>query len=97
MKPVHMEPKVLEAFAGSYKLGQDFFIPGVVVTLEGRNDYLLMKWSSGAESVLVPVGENEFLDRNFWARIRFTRGKDGEITGLIYSSGKDYTAPKLLH
>lgn len=95
IRPVRVDPKTLEAYAGRYEGGADFFFPGALLTIAREDDHRLMQWSAGARAVLAPVSETEFLDRLFWARVIFTRNPNGEVTRLIWRWGKDYPARKL--
>ena len=95
IKPVKVNPKILEAYVGRYEFGVDFFRPGAVVTIGREEDHLLMDWGGGFHAILVPVSEREFLDRSFWARVIFAKDQKGEVTQLTWDADKAYTAKKL--
>ena len=42
-----------------------------------------------------PVGSNRFLDRNYWAEVRFTRDHDGKINGFSYKLLQGFEAKRL--
>jgi CubicO group peptidase (beta-lactamase class C family) len=93
--PIPMEEPVLAAFDGTYAGGDDFFFPGTTLTVTHRAGYLMMHWSTQADSTLVPVAQNEFIDRSFWARVRFTRDADGRPSRLVWIySDHDYPAAR---
>jgi len=93
---LRVEPATLDAFAGRYQGGDDFLFPGVVLDLRRDQDWVVMHWSSGADAILVPIGRDLFLDRTFWAQVRFTRDASGRVSGLVWRfAGKDYTAPRV--
>ena len=74
---------------------QELDVPGVTLTVTRRPGYLMMHWSTQADSTLVPVGPNEFLDRSFWARVGFTPGPDGRPSRLVWIySDKEYPAAR---
>ena len=96
VKPIKLNPQILDALAGRYEGGSDFFLPGGVLILENKNDRLKMTWSSGAKVTLVPQSETKFFDRLFWAGITFVKDHKGEVTHLLYrSGGKDYLAKRV--
>jgi CubicO group peptidase (beta-lactamase class C family) len=91
--PRSVPAAVLSACAGSYAGGDDFFFPGATLTVTPREGYLVMHWSTGADAILAPVGGGEFLDRSFWARVRFVEDDGGAVKRLVWSyDGRDYPA-----
>lgn len=93
---IRVEPKALDAFAGRYQGGDDFFFPRVVLDLRRDQDWVVMHWSSGADAILVPIGRDLFLDRTFWAQVRFARDGSGRVSGLVWRfAGQDYSAPRV--
>jgi CubicO group peptidase (beta-lactamase class C family) len=54
--PSPMDDVALSAFEGSYVGGDDFFFPGVTLTVTRRPGHLVMHWSSGADSSIAPSG-----------------------------------------
>jgi CubicO group peptidase (beta-lactamase class C family) len=95
LKPVKLEPKVLDGLTGRYQFGPDYYRPNAVVNIETQGDYLLMKWGETFSSPLMPLSPTKFLDRNFWATIIFEKDERGEITRLIWRDTSDYPARKL--
>jgi CubicO group peptidase (beta-lactamase class C family) len=82
--PISLGGNSLEAYAGEYVGGEQFFFPGARLRVTRENDALRMRWSTGAESVLAALSETEFLDRLFWARVRFVRTEKGPVTKLLW-------------
>jgi CubicO group peptidase (beta-lactamase class C family) len=75
LTPIAVPSAELAKLAGTYVGGDDFFFPGTQLTVTSRDGHLNMHWSTGADSILVPVGERTFLDRSFWARVRFEQNR----------------------
>ena len=93
--PIAMGEPALAAFEGTYAGGDDFFFPGTTLTVTRQAGYLMMHWSTQADSTLVPVAPNEFLDRSFWARVRFVRDTGGKVSRLVWIySDKEYPAAR---
>jgi len=90
-------PKVgeLSALAGRYQMPDDYFVPGIILTLEDRGEYLEARWGNGATTVIYPVGDGQFLDRSYWARVRFTRDEAGHVTGFLYNIVREFKARRL--
>jgi hypothetical protein len=96
VKPVTLTEQAINALAGRYEGGSDFFLPGAVLTLENKNGSLNKIWSSGATVTLVPQSDAKFFDRLFWAGITFVKDQKGDVTHLLYrSGGKDYLAKRV--
>ena len=87
MPPQRMEAVSVSAdewmrLEGAYVFGPDFYRPNAGVRLESHSGTLFLNWGNDFETALTPVGKGEFLDRQFWARLKVNR--DGT---LAYSSG----------
>jgi CubicO group peptidase (beta-lactamase class C family) len=90
--PVPIDPSQLQRFEGSYRFGPDFFRPNADVTLRIESGQPLLDWGNQFRTSLIPVGNGEFVDRQFWARIRMEQ--DG--SGFVYStSGRDFKVRKV--
>lgn len=93
---IPVDPATLDALAGRFQGGEDFFFPRVVLDLRRDRDWVVMHWSSGADAILVPIGPDLFLDRTFWAQVRITRDAAGQVQALVWRyAGRDYTAPRI--
>jgi hypothetical protein len=76
-------------FEGAYSFGDDFYRPGAKLTFRVENGEPILDWGNNYRTSLIPVGRNEFLDRQFWARLKMNA--DG--TGFSYSmSGREFIA-----
>lgn len=95
MTPVAPRPGESAALAGTYRMPDDYFIPGVTLTLADRGGYLEARWANGAMTVIYSVGDGEYLDRTFWARVRFTRDAEGRVTGFVYNLTREFMARRL--
>jgi CubicO group peptidase (beta-lactamase class C family) len=93
--PVRPETGELSALAGRYQMPEDYFVPGVILTLEDRGEYLEANWGNAATTVIYPVGGGRYLDRSYWARVTFTRDAEGRVTGLLYDAGREFKARRL--
>ena len=73
----------------------NYFVPNAIVTLTDRGDWLEARWASDSVNAVYPVGANQFLDRNFWARLSFIRDAEGKVNGFTYNITREFTAKKL--
>lgn len=92
---VRPEPGRLAGFTGRFQMPDDYFVPGAVLTLEDRREYLEARWSTGATTIIYPAGDDDFVDRTYWAMVHFTRDAQGHVTGFTYALLHDFTARKL--
>lgn len=90
--PVKPRAGELAALAGTYRMPDDYYVPGLVLTLEDRGDYLEARSPDGTTTFIYPFGDGQFLDRSYWARVRFTRDEAGRVTGFVYSMGREFQA-----
>jgi CubicO group peptidase (beta-lactamase class C family) len=84
LAPVEVKPGSLAVFAGRYRMPRDYFVPDATLNLVDRGDHFEAQWNNGASNTVYPVEPNRFLDRNFWAELRFTRDTKGAVTGFTY-------------
>jgi hypothetical protein len=85
----------LSTFIGRYKMPENYYAPGTVLTLLDRTEYLEANWSNGSTTIIYPVGGDNFVDRTFWAQVRFTRDDLGQVSGFVYRLLQNFTARKL--
>ncbi len=83
------------ALIGRYQMPDNYFVPGAILTLHDRRDYIEASWSNGATTIIYPAGGDDFVDRTFWAQVHFTRDAGGQVTGFVYKLLQDFTAKKL--
>lgn len=89
------EPGALEAVTGAYRMPADFIVPNETVTLSVKNNYLEAKWSGGITTLIYPTSSGEFIDRNAWAQVHFTRDASGKATGFEYKVMRSFTAQRV--
>ncbi len=90
--PVAVSAVELNKVAGAYRFGADFFRPNAEVTVRVENGEPVLDWGGGFKSALVPLGHGEYVDRQFWARLKMNR--DG--SGFTYSSsGQDFQVSRV--
>lgn len=90
-----LDPGKMSGFIGNFKMPSDYYVPDAVLTLVDREKYLEATWSGGTVTILYPVGGDDFIDRTYWAQVRFTRDSDGKVTGFIYNLLQEFTARKV--
>lgn len=88
---VQVPPGALRELAGEYRLPHDYFIPDATLSLVDKGDHLEARWAIGAINTVYPTGPNRFLDRNFWAELRFIREGD-KVVGFDYALGPGFKA-----
>jgi CubicO group peptidase (beta-lactamase class C family) len=82
--PVALRRGALAELAGEYQMPHEYFVPDATVQLVDRGNRLEAVWGDGSRNTVYPVGPNQFLDRNFWANVSFTRDSTGKVNGLGY-------------
>ena len=85
--PIAVKQGSLTELAGQYGMPQEYFVPNATLELIDRGNRLEAVWSNGARNTIYPVAPGRFLDRNFWADLRFTRDSVGKVHGFTYSVG----------
>jgi hypothetical protein len=94
VRPPRLDSKVLDAYMGRYEGDAEFIRPGATLAVENMDGQLFMRWSTGANVLLVPQSATKFLDRLFWATVTFVRDQKGEVTGLVWHYDQDYHAKR---
>ena len=62
------------------------------MTLRVEHGEPVLDWGGGFRSVLIPVAAGEFVDRQFWARMKMNAAG----SGFTYSSsGQDFKVEKV--
>jgi len=95
IQPIELPRQALAPVLGHYQFGDDFFRPGITVTVRLQEDDLLLDWGGGFLSPLIPLSETRFIDRNFWAPVTFVVSEQGQVIRLLWHYEKDYPAEKL--
>src|SRR5262249_31508195 len=95
--PFNLQPlaeRNVPNYLGRYQFGADYFRPNSVVTIERTGKSLVMRWDSGLTSVLLPVGDNEFIERAFWGKVSFPKDP-GSADHFTYNLLGTYNAKRL--
>ena len=90
---VSMPSEQLRAAVGNYKLGDDFFSPGLELSLHEEKGKLVME-SRGSQNFLIPVSPDRFVDRLYGGTVSFEHDAAGKVTALKWNFGQDYVAPR---
>ena len=77
-------PAELQACAGTFKFGPDFYQPNAEVTLTVHEMELSMSWPSGDISPLIPTSRDHFIDRSYWENMSIERDADGHPKTIVY-------------
>jgi hypothetical protein len=85
----------LAEFTGRFQMPDDYYVPGAILTLRDRAEYLEASWSNGAITIIYPAGGDDFVDRTFWAMVRFARDDKGRVSGFTYKLLQDFKAGRL--
>jgi hypothetical protein len=91
-----MDEKTARTVVGNYQGGQAFVRPGARISIEEKDDHLFLNWGGGTISALIPMADGSFLDRLFGGYVSFQRDENGEVCRLIWRSGEDYPAEKIV-
>lgn len=92
--PVKLSEAQLKDLAGPYAFGADFFRPNAEIEMRPADGRLKMDWGNNFFSDLIPVSDHEFIDRLFWARVRFEKDAEGKVKQFVYRSSGEYVATK---
>lgn len=93
-KPVRVDSKILDQYAGRYQFGPDFFAPNVIVNIENRGGELYS--TSRGNNIFIPQSDTTFFDKSVWAMITFVKNDRGQITHFVWRyAGTDYRANRL--
>jgi CubicO group peptidase (beta-lactamase class C family) len=90
--PISIAADELRKADGRYRFGPDFYRPDAEVQLHSETSTPILDWGNNFRTALIPVAAGEFIDRQFWARIRM----DADGSGFTYStSGRDFKVRRL--
>ena len=74
----------LKRCVGTFHFGPDFYQANAAVSLVLRGEGLVMRWPSGDSSVLIPLGNDRFVDRSYWTEVKVERDPSENPVALIY-------------
>ena len=83
LEPRALPTDSLNALAGVFRFGDDFYVPGGILDLEVRDGWLV-DVGRDPEAALIPLADGGFLYRPVWAKVRFTTDEQGSVTGLTF-------------
>ena len=81
-KPVPRAAEELRRISGTYRFGPNFYQPNVIVRIEPRDRYIVLRYPA-FDAPLTPIANGAYFDRFYWSFVRFENGK------LIYRNGND--------
>lgn len=93
-RAVRLSSEVLSRLTGRYQFGPDFYTPNATWEIVRQGDVPALV-AGGSTVALLPLAENELLDRMFGGRMVFQKDETGQIKGLVYRSGRDFRAARL--
>lgn len=97
VKGLKGDVKEYEDYVGHFKFGDDFFFPGAEVSFVIKDEQLYSGGGRSAPTVLIPQGNNRYLDRNNWAYITFLRDDTGKIVSFKWQYDRlTYTAKRIV-
>jgi CubicO group peptidase (beta-lactamase class C family) len=93
----YVQPRAgqLAEFTGRFQMPDNYYAPRAILTVQDRGGYLEATWSTGGTTIIYPAGGDNFVDRTYWAMVRFTRDNKAQITGFTYKLLQDFSARKL--
>jgi len=83
LRKAKLDSKKLDALAGDYQFGPDFYSPNGIVSIVAKGGYL---FSNG--DWLIPLSETEFIHRRYWSHLTFEKNESGQITHLFFDEYK---------
>ncbi|HTT24188.1 MAG TPA: serine hydrolase domain-containing protein [Candidatus Sulfotelmatobacter sp.] len=77
-------PRALKRCIGTFRFGADFYQANATVSLVVLDEGLEMHWPSAETSILIPLGDDRFIDRSYWADVKIERDVSEKTVALIY-------------
>jgi CubicO group peptidase (beta-lactamase class C family) len=74
----------LKSCTGMFLFGPDFYQANAKVELILKDRELSLRWPSGDLSALLPVEQDQFIDRSYWQDVRIERDRQGKPIALVY-------------
>ena len=71
-------------YVGKYKLGNDFYVPGLELQFIEQQGMLYELQCNGTLMGMLPIGKDEFIHRSSWGKVKFNKLANGTITGLKF-------------
>ena len=95
VEPLHFltKAKDAQAFAGKYRFGSDFYVPGSEIEIVAKDDQLFERQKNPDRLMgLLPLADGTFIYRSHWSPVTFQR-QDGHVTGLMFDGFKASKVP----
>jgi CubicO group peptidase (beta-lactamase class C family) len=95
VEPPQFSEKVTnpQRFAGKYRLGSDFYVPGQELEIVVRNDELFELQKNPERLMgLIPMSDGSFMYRSHWARVTFQQ-ENGRVVALTFDAFKATKIP----
>ncbi|MDB5231667.1 MAG: beta-lactamase [Chitinophagaceae bacterium] len=86
-------PKSYNSLEGVYKFGDNFFFPGAEITIKGAGEQLIVSGGRGT-TILIPLGENKYLDRSNWAVMNFLKDENNVVNKIDWKYGSSLFVAK---
>ena len=85
----------LHEFAGLYRFGSDFFVPGTTMRIAVRDGQLVVpEVGTVPEGGLLALVDGSFIYRQQWVRVSFEWEGDGGVTSMRYGSFRAMKEPE---
>lgn len=95
MRAAAVPQSTLTSYAGTYQYGPEYFAPNAKFTLTAESGYLLLELGD-LRTPVVPLAENDFLERNFFGHVVMSKDAGGAVNGLTTRYGqKEFPARRL--
>jgi hypothetical protein len=95
--PLRLPAAVTARYVGRWQFGPDFSfnpnVTGEIAQIEGA--LALTLGSGGGTTHLIPVAENQFVDRLYGGTLRFVPDPSGNASELVWNFGRDYVAKRI--
>ena len=86
---IAIEPEVLIDYVGKYQLA-----PGLVVTVESRNNQLFVELTGQSAIPVFPMATDHFFYKVVDAEISFLRDDQGKVSTLVLHQNGEHRAPR---
>lgn len=84
-KPREAPGVLARDYAGVYRFGDDFYVPGSTIEFIERDGQLIVPAAPQVpEGGLLPLADGSFIHRQQWFRVRFDRDAAGNVSGISY-------------
>ena len=89
-KQIHIDPKMFDAYVGSYELAPNF-----ILTVSRDGDRFITQATGQGQVEIFPETDHDFFAKVIDAQITFVTDSQGRATELILHQGGDHHAPRV--